>query len=311
MHKSNSTYFTDVDIARTHLLCTLFAKGIEKVRGGTGSVVKGKVSNFAVALGAVSCSFRRELKPYEKYDIYTRVLSWDEKWLYVVTHFVKKGAAVPSNVTLYPRQNRSFNFSKKGSHYDQEPKKAVVASALSKLVFKKGRITIAPEIMLEASGLLPEKVTEVQVINDRDAMNTPSEAAFPKDERIALPTKISAQVDENDGQRSSRANSVGSNAGWEDGRSVAESLTTPEDTDDDSADPLSKKPQSSGWTRERIERERRRGMELAKLLGQQAELANECRLNSDALGAHSDGCGITGVCSTLAQLGRLTRKSTL
>ena len=81
MHKSNSTYFTDLDVARTHLLCTLFARGIEKVRGGTGSVVKGKVSNFAVALGAVSCSFRRELKPYEKYELYTRVLSWDQKWL--------------------------------------------------------------------------------------------------------------------------------------------------------------------------------------------------------------------------------------
>lgn len=311
MHKSNSTYFTDVDIARTHLLCTLFAKGIEKVRGGTGSVVKGKVSNFAVALGAVSCSFRRELKPYEKYDIYTRVLSWDEKWLYVVTHFVKKGAAAPSNVTLYPQQKSSFNFSRKGSHYDQEPNKAVVASALSKLVFKKGRITIAPEVMLEASGLLPERVTEIQVVNDRDAMNTPHEAASPKDQVIALPTKVTAHVDDHDGNRSSRTNSIDSNDISEDNRSVAESLTTPEDTDDDSIDPLSKKPYGSGSSRDRIERERRRGMELAKLLGQQSDLANECRLNSDALGKHDDGIGLKGVVSTLAQLGRLTRKSSV
>lgn len=69
LHKSNSTYFSDLDIARTHLICTLFSKGIEKVRGGTSGVVGGKVSSFAVALGAVSCTFRRELKPYETYDM--------------------------------------------------------------------------------------------------------------------------------------------------------------------------------------------------------------------------------------------------
>jgi hypothetical protein len=69
LHKSNSTYFSDLDIARTHLICTLFSKGIEKVRGGTSGVVGGKVSSFAVALGAVSCTFRRELKPYEAYDM--------------------------------------------------------------------------------------------------------------------------------------------------------------------------------------------------------------------------------------------------
>lgn len=82
LHKSNSTYFSDLDIARTHLICTLFSKGIEKVRGGTSGVVGGKVSSFAVALGAVSCSFRRELKPYEAYDMCknTQEISYTATW---------------------------------------------------------------------------------------------------------------------------------------------------------------------------------------------------------------------------------------
>ena len=61
-HKSNSTYFSDHDIARTHLVCTLFSKGIEKVRGGTTPLVNGKPPSMRLALGAVSCSFKKELR---------------------------------------------------------------------------------------------------------------------------------------------------------------------------------------------------------------------------------------------------------
>jgi hypothetical protein len=49
--ESNSSYFSDNDIARTHLVCTLFSKGIEKIRGGTAALVEGGTSPFAFALG--------------------------------------------------------------------------------------------------------------------------------------------------------------------------------------------------------------------------------------------------------------------
>lgn len=66
-----------------------------------------KNSKFTLALGAVSCTVRPELLPYETYDMRTRILTWDEKWVYMVTHFVKQGARIdPIEVTLYPKQKK-------------------------------------------------------------------------------------------------------------------------------------------------------------------------------------------------------------
>lgn len=45
----------EIDIARTYLVCTLFAKGIGKMHGGTSAY-----------------------------------MIWDEKWIYIATHFVRK-----------------------------------------------------------------------------------------------------------------------------------------------------------------------------------------------------------------------------
>ncbi|KIX09014.1 uncharacterized protein Z518_00092 [Rhinocladiella mackenziei CBS 650.93] len=170
-HKSNSTYFADVDIARVHLVTTMFGKGIDKIRGGTTmNGLSGKPhSKFTVALGAVSCTFKKEILPYEGYDMWTRVLSWDEKWVYLVTHFVKKGFKMgPKMSSLYPHQDKQapkYEVDDNGdtSMFKTEttdstcgPAKApIAASALSKIVFKNGRITISPQQILEASNLLP------------------------------------------------------------------------------------------------------------------------------------------------------------
>ena len=178
LHKSNSTYFSDVDVARAHLLTTLFGRGIEKIRGGTTAIVRGKVPSFGVALGAVTCVFRKELKPYETYDMWSRILAWDDKWIYIVTHFVKKGANVsPHEFSLYPQQSTGgkststavdetvpSSSTSQQNHISSHSKpdgsdasSSIAASALSKLVFKNGRITISPKTMLELSGLLPSE----------------------------------------------------------------------------------------------------------------------------------------------------------
>ena len=160
--ETNSSYFSDIDIARTHLVCTLFSVGIEHMRGGTAAITGAKRPIFGCALGAVSCSFKRELKPYESYELWTRVLSWDEKWIYIVTHFVRKGAVMPSRYTLYPQQNSASEGDAKRRGSDSSvdsvaSNEAVVATALSKCVFKQGRRTVSPAYMLRESGLLPSK----------------------------------------------------------------------------------------------------------------------------------------------------------
>ena len=90
------------------------------------------------------------------------MLTWDEKWIYIVTHFVRKGAVMPSKYTLYPQQNAESdeNIRRRGSNSSVDSigyHDAVVATALSKCVFKQGRRTVSPAYMLRESGLLHTK----------------------------------------------------------------------------------------------------------------------------------------------------------
>ncbi|KAG9248123.1 hypothetical protein BJ878DRAFT_82971 [Calycina marina] len=172
-HKSSSTYLTDLDVSRLHLISCLFGQGIKAlgsrpVTGPKGDRVNGKLS---FSLGAIECSYRREIKPYGKYEMWTRVIAWDRKWLYIVSHFVKPGSVVPQGYTLSKgacslkdARSSKATVGKVGAKTDDTcakpapvPSQAVYASAISKYVFKKGRLTLHPEIVLEASGLLPAR----------------------------------------------------------------------------------------------------------------------------------------------------------
>lgn len=189
LHKSNSTYFSDLDVTRSNIVCVLLRDGIIKLNrtpqvviAPDGNPAKGK---WAIMLGAVSCSFKREIAPYEAYEMWSRILCWDRKWIYVVTHFVKKGAVKPAGYTLNAPSSsllsslfgskkkdkkKGVNGAAKGTTTESwnasalplpvEPKvpnKAIFASAISKYVMKLGRLTVHPEVVLDASGLLPPR----------------------------------------------------------------------------------------------------------------------------------------------------------
>ena len=81
------------------------------------------IGNFKdyVALGGVACSFKRQIDPYERFELETKVLAWDEKWVYLATRFL--GA--------------------KGQHK---------AQSVAQYVFKHGRVTIPPEKVLRQCG---------------------------------------------------------------------------------------------------------------------------------------------------------------
>lgn len=232
------------------------------MRGGTAAITGAKRPLFGLALGAVSCSFKRELKPYETYELWTRVLTWDEKWIYIVTHFVRKGAVVPKNYTLYPQQNSAEQNDIKRrdstlSVDSMDGNEFVVATALSKCVFKQGRRTVSPALMLKQSGLLPTKSLDATLPNDVEPV--PVESCSSSD----------SGIDVGDSKEQSDL--------------------------------------------EKIERERQRGMRVAFTLAGQAQNALEMEFTAEneALGRHSDGTGITGVVSTLAQLAHLKRKQVL
>jgi hypothetical protein len=234
-------------------VCTLFAKGISHFRGGTSVITPSDKPLFGLALGAVSCSFKRELKPYESYEIWSRILSWDEKWIYIVTHFVRKDTVKPRKYALYPTQNRAAKgIQEKTSDASTKNLEAsnIVATALSKCVFKSGRMTVSPALMLKESGLL----TIGSEMTDKAVDDT------------SLPASCGS-----------------SDSGIDMGSEIGEQMLG------------------------RVERERQRGLKVAAGLESrsQTDLENEFTAEQEALGRHSDGSGITGVVTTLAELARI------
>lgn len=255
-----------MDIARTHLICTLFSRGIEQARNSNGQgIIGGGNKAFGVALGAVACSFRKEINPMEKYEMWTRVLSWDRKWLYMVTHFVRKDTVRPRRFSMYPRQkNRNA-----GTRTVDNKEDAVIASAVSKLVFKKGRLTIPPEIMLQASGLLPPRPADMALLQTQ---------VFPAPKQ----RKIAQEIFDIPFRFFETADLV-----YEATRNTL--IPEPEAHRDDSRggspDGDLKKPI---WTWAKVEEERQRGLQMASKLGGLEGLVGEFTAEADALGRHSD-----------------------
>ncbi|KAK0629540.1 hypothetical protein B0T17DRAFT_555515 [Bombardia bombarda] len=172
LHKSNSTYFADLDVSRSHLVTPLLGPAMPKLGDNAtnrlildkdGKLVKG---GFGIGLGAVFCSFRKEISPLQGYEMWSRVLSWDRKWLYIVTHFIVKGKVRPTSwdgKKMGPLRSKVVKAKAKGHANgtavveEKSLSKYVFATAMSKYVFKLGRFTVHPAIVIEANGLLPER----------------------------------------------------------------------------------------------------------------------------------------------------------
>ena len=158
LHKSNSTYFADLDVARAHTLGCIIRTGLSRLNGGDeeglSSATKEAKGRYSAALGAVSCFFQRQIEPLQSFEIYTRVLSWDRKWIYLVSHVVKKGAIKPDSYVLQPWKKGKRRPSEQA---DEDLTKHIFATSVARYVFKKGRLTINPEVVLERSRLLPPR----------------------------------------------------------------------------------------------------------------------------------------------------------
>ncbi|KAF4556773.1 Hypothetical protein D9617_1g086550 [Elsinoe fawcettii] len=113
-HKSNSTYLKDLDVARAHYIGALLRTGLRRMHAGDHeglpnpsgpshtSSGRRVPDNYIIALGGVACIFRKEIAPLSRFEIWTRLLAWDEKWIYTVSHVVKAGAVRPRGYALQP-----------------------------------------------------------------------------------------------------------------------------------------------------------------------------------------------------------------
>ncbi|KAL8895194.1 MAG: hypothetical protein Q9192_003792 [Flavoplaca navasiana] len=251
LHKSNSTYFADFDIGRLHLVMCLCRIGIVK----TGFELwekngrKGPKS-LGFMLGGVNTNFRREIKPGQAFEMWTRILTWDRKWIYTVTHFVKKGAVRPNGWLFQPWRNsdkaqtqsveevvdedigtqgKKQNEKRSGTH------PAIFATGIAKYVAKRDRLTIPPELILQNAGLLPPK--------PKDHETPPvSETPAAPVEGDALPTTGAAMKD----IMSENAKSLIDDALKD------EKIVEGEKGDDEE------------WTWEKVERKRVEGLQIAE-----------------------------------------------
>lgn len=123
LHKSNSTYFSDLDMARADLMMVVFKDFFTKFKDPQQPGMYWPYT----PLGAVLSVFRREIFAYRPYVLKSRVLGWDNKWLFVLTRF-------------------------------EFPSGTLSAVSLSKYVFKMKRKTIPPAEVIEFCGLLSPEV---------------------------------------------------------------------------------------------------------------------------------------------------------
>ncbi|KAK5246689.1 hypothetical protein LTR20_007376 [Exophiala xenobiotica] len=161
LHKSNSTYFTDLDMSRGNICLLLFGKAFNPFPGP---------AHLNIVLGSACCVWRREIKPYQRYELWTRILSWDEKWIYLVTHFVEAGRFKPARYILKPGSRRTG-----GSKEDRDASKGVFASSVARYVFKNGRQTVPPEQVLRQCGLLHAETEDDSISNGPNLLETESQ----------------------------------------------------------------------------------------------------------------------------------------
>ncbi|KAI8663867.1 hypothetical protein NCS55_00892700 [Fusarium keratoplasticum] len=161
LHKSNSSFFADLDVSRSHLVSFLLRPAMTNLAHNTSSRFildpkTGKPMKGAlyIPLGSVQCSFHKEIGLFKRYELWSRVLCWDKKWLYILTHFLPAGTAKPTS-WLNPEFGESE--ARAGSDPTDGWERKIQATAISKYVFKIGRFTVHPARILDNSGLLPER----------------------------------------------------------------------------------------------------------------------------------------------------------
>jgi len=75
-HMNNGRYFTIMDLGRFDLLSR------------AGAWAKMSRKKWGPVLGAATIRYRQPLEVFEPFDLETRVLCWDERWVYIEQRFI-------------------------------------------------------------------------------------------------------------------------------------------------------------------------------------------------------------------------------
>lgn len=128
-HLSNSSYPRAFDHAR--------------VECGTRLFLRGYLDGSWIALGGTSFRFLQEIPLGAIYWIRIRILTWDDKWMYIQGEFITK-----------PKKSKLIAPESDGDKY------LVNCVALAKTCIKSGRKTIPPWLFFAANGYAPSSSTK-------------------------------------------------------------------------------------------------------------------------------------------------------
>ncbi len=71
MHMTNARYLSFMDLGRTDLLLR------------TGMLPMMRKEKWMPVVGHIDITFRRSLSPFQRFSLKSRLMGWDEKWLYM------------------------------------------------------------------------------------------------------------------------------------------------------------------------------------------------------------------------------------
>lgn len=79
LHMNNGRYLTFMDLGRVHLVTQIGLMPLVFRR------------RWRAALAAAEVNFIRQLAPFQKFDLVTRIVTWDEKYAYMEQRFERDG----------------------------------------------------------------------------------------------------------------------------------------------------------------------------------------------------------------------------
>jgi len=79
IHMTNSRYASFMDLSRVELM----------IRNGGWARIR--AAKLYPVLGSSSIRFRRPIRPFQKFDVTARVVSWDDRWIYMEHKLVMAG----------------------------------------------------------------------------------------------------------------------------------------------------------------------------------------------------------------------------
>ena len=79
LHMNNGRYLSFMDLGRVHLVAQM---GLLRV------IIRRR---WRATLGAAEINFIRAIRPFKKFDLVTRLVTWDDKWAYMEQRFEVDG----------------------------------------------------------------------------------------------------------------------------------------------------------------------------------------------------------------------------